>query len=114
MIDKINIPFTYLIASWLFALIGFLLGHFICAEYLSRFGSLIVLLAAMSEYSLLKNEKKDLYNSLAGQGTESALTGDIGIPNLSPSMWHKKQEVMSHVTIVIGTFIWGFGDLFPI
>ncbi|WP_096087824.1 hypothetical protein [Agaribacterium haliotis] len=102
-------PIQCLIASWVFGVIGLLLGIYIASDLFARFGSIVVLLAVMSEYALLKSELMRLYQSLRGQG--AAVCGNTGIPNLEPSRWHQKQALISHITIIVGTFIWGFGDL---
>ncbi len=106
---KTKFPIQCLVASWVFGVIGFILGVYFKPELFSRFGSIVVLLAVMSEYALLKLELELLYKRLRGQGEAAA--GNTGIPDLSPSKSHQKQALISHITIVIGTFIWGFGDL---
>ena len=102
-------PLKCLIASWAFGVLGFVLGIYLNPEFFSRFGAIVVLFALMSEYTLLKSELDRLYQRLHGQGAAQA--GNAGIPNLAPSKWHKKKAQVSHITIVVGTFIWGFGDL---
>lgn len=101
-------PFQCLLFSWLLAIVGFVLGVLCAPEWFGRFGSLIVLFAVMSEYSLLQFELSNLYRALHGQG--AAVFGNPGIPDLTPSKWHQRQAMLSHITIVIGTLIWGFGD----
>jgi hypothetical protein len=105
-----NFPFHCLLSSWLFGLIGLTLGFICKPEWFGRFGSLIVLFAVMSEYALLQFELSKLYQSLKGEGGSEC--GNSGIPDLKPSTWHQQQALMSHITIVIGTIIWGFGDQF--
>lgn len=102
-------PIQCLVASWVFGLFGLLLGVYVEPELFSRFGSVVVLLAVMSEYALLKAELDRLYDRLSGLGAAEA--DNTGIPDLAPSTWHQKQALVSHVTIIIGTLIWGFGDL---
>ncbi len=99
-------PLKCLIASWAFGLVGLLLGIFYKPEYFSRFGAIVVLLALMSEYALLKYELERLYQSLSGVENSGK-----SLLNLAPSKWHQKKALMSHITIVLGTFVWGFGDL---
>lgn len=94
-----------LIFSWMVGLIGLLLGLFVEPIWFARFGSLIVLLGAMSEYTLLHNELDVLYRRL-----DNLDVGD-DIPDLSPSKWYKKKVLWSHFTVILGTLIWGFGDL---
>lgn len=94
-----------LIIAWASGLTGLLLGLSIDPIWFARFGSIIVLFGAMSEYSLLHNELDVLYRRLDKL--------DVGedIPDLSPSKWHKKKVLWSHFTVITGTLIWGFGDL---
>lgn len=102
-------PISCLIISWLIGLSGYVLGAYSNPEYFGRVGSLVVLFGVISEYALLKAELGRLYNLLKGQG--AATYGNLGIPDLTPSPWQQKQALMSHITIVVGTVIWGFGDL---
>ncbi len=94
-----------LLIAWLAGLVGVALGILLEPLWFARFGSLVVLFAVMSEYVLLHSELNRLYIQLEGVDH-----GD-DIPDLSPSKWHRKKVMLSHVTIVLGTLIWGFGDL---
>ena len=97
-------PLKCLLAAWAAGCVGLVLGIWIAPEYFSRMGSVVVLFALMGEYALLKRELGLLYQRLTkGNGD--------GPGDLSPSRWHQKKALVSHATIVIGTFIWGFGDL---
>ena len=89
-------------AAWLSAVIGLALGVFIEPGLFARMGSIVVLLALMSEYSLLKQELKTLYTHLKD---------NTGAQYHAPSLWHQKKTLAAHATIVIGTLIWGFGDM---
>ncbi|MEA3405048.1 MAG: hypothetical protein U9R28_04815 [Pseudomonadota bacterium] len=94
-----------LILAWLAGLLGLALGILVEPLWFARFGSVIVLLSVMSEYSLLHGELNVLYQRL------EKVDADMGMPDLKPSKWHRKKVWMSHITIVAGTLIWGFGDL---
>ena len=87
---------------------GFLLGIYIDFIWFARFGALIVLFGVMSEYGLLQKELQTLYQALKGQG--ASVFGNSGIGDLSPSPLHQRFALCSHITIVLGTLIWGFGD----
>lgn len=93
-----------LLLAWLSGLVGLVLGLVLEPMWFARFGSLMVLFSLMSEYFLLHNELNRLYASLEE-------VDDSDIPDLSPSKWHYKKVWLSHMTIVLGTLIWGFGDL---
>ena len=96
----------WLLLAWAAGLIGFLMGLVFEPIWFSRFGSLIVLFAVMSEYALLHGELNLLYQRL-----EKVMAED-DMPDLTPSKWHVKKVWMSHITIIVGTITWGFGDLF--
>jgi len=94
-----------LLLAWLAGLVGLILGLVLEPLWFARFGSLVVLFSLMSEYFLLHGELNTLYARL------SKIDSDDDIPDLSPSKWHNKKVWLSHLTIIIGTLIWGFGDL---
>lgn len=91
--------------AWASGLIGLILGVSLEPLWFARFGSVIVLFAVMSEYSLLHGELNRLYMRL------ETVDAEDDMPNLSPSKWHLKKVWLSHITLVVGTLIWGFGDL---
>ncbi|MBO1924087.1 hypothetical protein [Thiomicrorhabdus sp. 6S3-12] len=95
----------FLLLAWVFGIIGMLLGVFLEPMWFARFGSLVVLFAVMSEYALLHGEFDVLYRKLDKL--------DVGedIPDLSPSKWQRKKVWAAHLTVVVGTLVWGFGDL---
>lgn len=94
-----------LVLSWLAGGIGLILGFFFDPMWFARFGSLVVLFAIMSEYTLIHNELKILYESLEHH------TSIEDITDITPSRWHHKKAWLTHITVVLGTLIWGFGDL---
>lgn len=94
-----------LLLSWLAGLVGLILGLTLEPFWFARFGSLIVLFAVMSEYTLLHGELKILYDSLESNSTLREIN------DITPSRWHQKKVRLTHITLVAGTLIWGFGDL---
>jgi len=94
-----------LLVAWAAGLLGLVLGLVFDPMWFARFGSLVVLFSVMSEYSLLHGELNVLYQRL-----EKVMAED-DMPDLTPSKWHLKKVWVSHVTIIAGTVIWGFGDL---
>lgn len=100
-----NKALLFLMAAWLMGAIGLFLGLTLDSLWFARFGSLMVLFSVMSEYSLLHVELASLYSRL------DQISAEDDIPDLSPSKWHRKKFRMSHITIITGTLIWGFGDL---
>ena len=90
--------------------IGISLGLHFKPIWFGSFGALIVLFGVVSEYALLQKELSALYLALKGQGAAEA--GNTGIPDLSPKNTHLRLARLSHVVIVMGTIIWGFGEQF--
>ncbi|MDG6778162.1 hypothetical protein QCB44_05530 [Thiomicrorhabdus sp. zzn3] len=95
-----------LVAAWVMGGIGLVNGLLLEPIWFARFGSLVVLFAVMSEYALLHGELDVLYRRLEKVHAEDDM------PDLTPSKWHRKKVWLTHVTVVAGTLIWGFGDLF--
>ncbi|MDG6772814.1 hypothetical protein QCB45_00545 [Thiomicrorhabdus sp. ZW0627] len=94
-----------LVIAWLMGLTGLVFGVVLDPLWFARFGSLVVLFSVMSEYALLHGELDVLYQRL------EKVEADDDMPDLTPSKWHRKKVFLSHVTVVAGTLIWGFGDL---
>jgi hypothetical protein len=65
-------------------------------------GSVVVLFGIMCEFSMLKIELSLLYGKLEKRPESQ---------NLSPSLWHQNKSYMAHIMVVVGTLVWGFGDL---
>lgn len=100
-----NKALLFLLLAWLMMSVGLLLGCLLESLWFARFGSLVVLFSVMSEYSLLQVELRTLYGRL------DQINAEDDIPDLSPSKWHRKKFRMTHITLILGTLIWGFGDL---
>jgi hypothetical protein len=96
---------VFLLLAWLMAVVGLLLGWILEPLWFARFGSLVVLFGVMSEYSLLHGEMDQLYRRL------DAVRWNDDVPDMSPSKWQRKKVWVSHFTVIVGTLIWGFGDL---
>lgn len=94
-----------LLLAWLSAAIGLILGLALEPLWFARFGSLVVLFAVMSEYTLLHNELRILYDNIENNQSISQ------IEDITPSRWHQKKMWLTHLTVILGTLIWGFGDL---
>lgn len=95
----------FLPLAWLMGGVGLILGIVWDPMWFARFGSLVVLFSVMSEYALIHQELDILYRRL------DRISAEDDIPDLSPSKWHRKKVWLSHLTVVVGTLIWGFGDL---
>ncbi len=67
----------------------------------------MVIFSVMAEYALFKVRAEYLVEAIKEKGGIMAGIGDV-----SPGAKHQKQENFAHLTVGVGTFIWGFGDLF--
>ncbi len=105
-----NSSFLSILLAWGFAFVGYFLGANYDPLWFARFGSVIVLFGVVAEFVLLQNQFSELYSSLKGRG--AAVYGSSGIPDLTPTKWKRFQSILAHFTVIIGTFIWGFGDWF--
>ena len=105
-LDNPRLPGLCLLVSWSMIAIGLLVGIGVDASWFARFGSLVVLFALIGEFALLKSELLRLYARLS-----SSEDGLVHTKDYTPSRWQNKKSVLLHMTIIIGTIIWGFGDL---
>lgn len=101
--------FTFVIGSQLSALTCIGVGIYLGPDWFGRFGALVVLFGIISEYALIQKEHAQIYSRLKGQG--AAQFGGGGIPDISPTKEHQGLAYIAHFVIVVGTLIWGFGDL---
>ncbi len=104
---NIHTPMIFLIISWLVVLISLYLEAILKESLFSRSGSLMVLFAVMAEYSLLR--ARDEYHS--DQLKTYSRGGGVNFKEIHPSKSHQYLEKTAHFTVVLGTIIWGYGDL---
>ena len=76
---------------------------------MARSGSLMVLFSVMANYILLHD--RDTYHS---EKLKQHRMGDqaVDFSKIHPSRSHQHLETTSQTSMVIGTVIWGYGDLF--
>jgi energy-coupling factor transporter transmembrane protein EcfT len=100
-------PIVFLIIAWLIVLISFYLEAIWGSLLFSRSGSLMVLFAFIAEYYLLRTRDKYHGNQLKtfSRGNQ------VNFEEVHPSKSHQYLEKVSHITVIIGTVIWGYGDL---
>ncbi len=106
MMEHRHLPVFCLLGAWALVVIGFMVGLFGHAHMFARFGSLVVLVALIGEFSMLRAELRLLYDRLSSDEDEFVHTRDF-----TPSRWNNKKLLLLHLTVVAGTLIWGFGDL---
>ena len=95
----------FLLLAWIAGGIGLILGLAFEPIWFARFGSLVVLFAVMSEYIMFHSELKIIYDNLENHKSIKEIT------DITPSRWHQKKMWLTHLTVILGTLIWGFGDL---
>ncbi len=101
-----HLPIFCLLGAWALAVLGLVIGVLGHEHMFARFGSLVVLVALIGEFSLLRAELKLLYDRLGSDQDDFVHSRDF-----TPSRWHAKKTMLLHLTVVAGTLIWGFGDL---
>ena len=106
--NKINRkPIIFLIIAWLLVLFSLYLEIIWRGSLFSRSGSLMVLFAFIAEYYLLRT--RDRYHSNQLKAYSSG--NQVNFEEVHPSKNHQYLEKASHITVIIGTIIWGYGDL---
>ena len=101
-----RLPGLCLLLAWFMGGLGFLLGLAVSPLWFARFGSLVVLFALIGEFSMMRGELSRLYDRLSDSDD-----GLVHSTDFTPSRWHNKKSLLLHVTAVVGTVVWGFGDL---
>jgi len=110
---KLKIDFTTkcLIVAWLTSAFSFYFSTLYGSHWFSRSGSLIILFSVMAEYQLIIEKQNYIY-LLVTKGRIQTEQSIRPKGNFEPSNAHKRKEIATHVSVVIGTLIWGYGDLF--
>ncbi len=100
-------PIIFFVISWLIVLISFYFESVLGGFLFSRSGSLMVLFAVMAEYNLLSTrEKYHIY-----QFREYSRGNQVNLEEIHPSKSHQYLEKAAHINVVLGTILWGYGDL---
>ncbi len=68
----------------------------------------MVLFSVVAEFLLLDGRDEYLNQKL---NKTKEPNKQPSLNNIHPSQTHKFLEIISHVSVVIGTVIWGYGDL---
>jgi len=102
-----HLPTVFLLLSWVVVPLSLYLEFVLGADLFSRSGSLMVLFAAIAEYQLLR--VRDSHHSEQLQTFSEG--GRVAFRTFHPSRGHQRQESLAHVSVVLGTLIWGYGTL---
>jgi hypothetical protein len=90
------------------AFFAFLVAGIRCdAMLFARGASIVVLFSAAAEYGLLQIQQEILNKRIRGLGGwDGPVVESFDIPHPFPRL-----RVTAHIYVVVGTFVWGFGDL---
>ena len=73
--------------------------------------SLTVLFGVVAEFKLNRYESQCQYAEIE---TKSIYCRDDGYGDLSMERWHSVLRLGAHILVVVGTLLWGFGEMLPI
>ena len=97
-----------LVVAWLFVALSFLVSTRTTVDWFSRSGAVMCLIAAVANFALVKVHQQALakifrdHEHSAHEKTEAIL---------NPPKSYVRITYLSYVTGVLGTAIWGYGDL---
>lgn len=96
-----------LLSAWVFVLVCWFIDRSAGTDLFARAGSVLVLVAVIAEYRLLAS--KNAFHSLQLTALENGHKVDFGIQH--PNKRHLWLEGSAHISTIVGTLIWGYGDL---
>lgn len=99
---------SLLAGALLLTAVSFILDIYFCdLNFFARSGALVVLFAAIVEFRISGHIYDDIQRS---QFLNKKI--DISVPlRAKPTKERKRISIVAHVFLVIGTIIWGYGDL---
>ncbi len=99
---------SLLVGAVLLTITSFILDIYFCGfNWFARSGALMVLLAAIVEFRISGHIYDDIQRS---QLTSSIVNSSIPL-KAKPTKKRKKIAITAHTLLVVGTIIWGYGDL---
>ncbi len=105
--NKLKLQAAALFGAWVFSLISLSLDITLTRSLFSRSGSMLVLVAIIISYQLMATR-----NTYHNQQLDKYKAGnDVNFARQHPTIFHQKLEIIAQFTAVIGTVIWGYGDL---
>jgi hypothetical protein len=105
--EGVSGPATSLAMAVAAVLVSIGLEATVPGNWFSRSGSLMVLMALVAEYQLMRG--RDQYHSAQ---LVSLSRGEIAkLGDLHPNRRHMLLERGAHAFVILGTLIWGYGDL---
>ena len=107
--SRITVRFGFLIAAaWLFAAFSYYLSRKTGTDWFSRSGSIMGLTGAVASFRVLNVYQRELVTALK-EGLVS-ISREIELA-LEPPKSFKILSYFGYLTGVVGTGIWGYGDL---
>lgn len=89
--------------TWIFVSLNSSFGYE-PATFFARSGAVLVVLGIFVEFQLAKESQKMLYNNFVAKSK-----GYTSIPSLP--VRHRILSWVAHLSVVFGTLVWGYGDL---
>lgn len=108
MLKNFYFPLYFLVLSWASIAISLYIEANYGGNWFMRSGSLMVLFSVIAEFLLLEGRDEYLNQRLSKSKVPNQQNS---LDSIHPSHTHKLLEIISHISVVIGTVIWGYGDL---
>jgi len=105
---KYPIVGTGLVLAWLFVVFSFIVSNQVGVDWFSRSGAVMCLLAAAANFTLVRIHQRNLAD-IFKDNEHSAKEKAERI--LKPSGSYLFLSRLSYLTGIVGTAIWGYGDL---
>ena len=96
---EIEILLLFISIIWVF------ISLFISENWFARSGSIMVLFSVIIEYRLLK-----AHNDMVNRKVQASVHTRRAL-KITVLEEHKKISFITHIFLVVGTLIWGYGDL---
>jgi len=97
-----------LVSSWLFVVLSFYVSTRSTVDWFSRSGAVMCLIAAAANFALVKVRQSDLTKIVRDRDHSTREKAEL---ILEPPRSYAGLSWLGYVTGVIGTVIWGYGDL---
>jgi len=104
---KLKLQSIALLGAWGFSVLSLLYDLKTNGDLFSRSGSMLVLVAIIISYQLMTTR-----NAYHNKQLDKYRKGnDVDFRQQHPTIYHQRLETFAQFTAVIGTIIWGYGDL---
>ena len=105
--EGLKIKALALFAAWVFTGLSLLMNVDSSQNLFARSGSMLVLVAIIISYQLMSS-RNAYHNAQLVQYKDGI---QVDFSKQHPSTFHHQLEKYAQITAVIGTVIWGYGDL---